>query len=59
MVYQGKSGGNPDGLPSILTQIKRKFTFQNHGSDLYYHPMFKVFEDVHKDTPNVIFTVIS
>ena len=38
MVYQGKSGGNPDGLPSILTQIKRKFTFQNHGSDLYYHP---------------------
>ena len=38
MVYQGKSGGNPDGLPSILTQIKRKFTFQNHGSVLYFHP---------------------
>ena len=38
MVYLGKSGGNPDGLPSILTQIKRKFTFQNHGAVLYYHP---------------------
>ena len=33
LVAQGKNAGNPDGLPSILTQRKRKFTFENRGSD--------------------------
>ena len=48
MVYQGKSGGKPHGLPSILTQIKRKSTFQNHGSVLYFHPNQNIFAVIKK-----------
>ena len=33
MVAQGKNAGNPVGLPSILTQRKRKSASQNRGSD--------------------------
>ncbi len=35
MIAQDKNAGNPDGLPSILTQRKRKSTFKNRGSDYY------------------------
>ncbi|MDD6915689.1 MAG: hypothetical protein PUJ07_05400 [Eubacteriales bacterium] len=35
MVTQGKNAGNPVGLPSILTQRKRKSASQNRGSDYY------------------------
>ena len=33
LVTQGKNAGNPVGLPSILTQRKRKSASQNRGSD--------------------------
>ncbi|MBQ7953953.1 MAG: hypothetical protein IJ332_04355 [Clostridia bacterium] len=33
LVVEGKNAGNPDGLPSILTKRKRKFNFENRGSD--------------------------
>ena len=33
LVAQGKNAGNPVGLPSILTQRKRKSASQNRGSD--------------------------
>jgi len=39
MLMQGKNAGNPDGLPSILTQQKRKLTIENRGSDNFCHPM--------------------
>ena len=38
MLMQGKNGGNPDGLPSILTWQKRKLTIENRGSDNFCHP---------------------
>ena len=35
LVAQGKNAGNPVGLPSILTQRKRKSASQNRGSDYF------------------------
>ncbi len=39
MTMQGKNPGNPDGLPSILTWQRPKFTFENRGSDSFCHPI--------------------
>ena len=41
----------------ILIEIHGFYSMNKDIQD-YCEPMFKVFEDVHKDTPNVIFTVI-
>ena len=38
MLMQGKNAGNPDGLPSILTEQKLKLTIENRGSDNFCHP---------------------
>ena len=39
MSDRGKTTANPDGFARILTMDRRKYARQNHGSDIYSHPI--------------------